>query len=181
MKRPTGRVFVDPGHGGADPGAVYGELREVDITLPASLMLAAALHAEGLDVMMTPAVALKSTETIRARARARWCNDHKSGTGRDLVVSIHCNASELHKAEGSETWYYSQSALASDLAYAIAIDPTRNRGAKRSTGLSILADTHMAAVLLELGFVDGEPTWLKQNWNKQIEAIVPVICSWMAL
>jgi len=132
-------------------------------------------------VVLTPAVNLTVNEVMRSGARARWANEHMSGPG-DLFVSIHCNASESHLATGSEVWYCSQSALAADLAFALALDePRRNRGAKRSNGLSVLTDTRMAAVLLELGFIDREPEWIQKHWFKQMEAVVPVIESWLAL
>lgn len=35
----TVRIFLDPGHGGADPGAVRGDLTEAVITLDLALML----------------------------------------------------------------------------------------------------------------------------------------------
>lgn len=183
MSGSLGKIFIDPGHGGSDPGAVHpsGQPREIDFTLPAALHLAADLRVREYDSVLTPAIELQPGQRLRAPARARWCNEHASN-GRDLVISIHCNASESHRAIGSEVWYYSQSALAIDLSAAIALhEPARNRGAKRSDGLAILTQTTMPAVLLELGFVDAEPGWLNRYWVAQMEAIVPVIESWMAL
>ena len=170
-------------NGGSDPGAVHpsGQPREIDFTLPAALHLAASLRVAGYDSVLTPAIELQAGQRLRAPARARWCNEHASD-GKDLVISIHCNASESHRAIGSETWYLSQSVLARDLSDALALhEPARNRGAKRSEGLAILTRTNMAAVLLELGFVDSEPGWLNRYWVAQMEAIVPVIESWMQL
>lgn len=179
----TGKIFCDPGHCGSDPGAVHpsGHPREIDYTLPAALHLAASLRVRGLGPVLTPAIELLPGQRFRAHQRAKWCNEHASN-GRDLVVSIHCNASESHRAIGSEVWYYSQSALAADLSAALALnEPARNRGAKRSDGLAILTQTNMPAVLLELGFVDAEPGWLNRHWVEQMEAIVPVIERWMLL
>lgn len=46
-------IVIDPGHGGRDPGAVVGDLREKDVTLAFSLALAEALGAAGFDPVLT--------------------------------------------------------------------------------------------------------------------------------
>jgi N-acetylmuramoyl-L-alanine amidase len=53
LQTPPPLVVVDPGHGGRDPGAVVGGLREKDITLDAALNLAPRLEAAGFRVSLT--------------------------------------------------------------------------------------------------------------------------------
>ena len=46
-------VVIDPGHGGSDPGAVSGGLREKDFTLQASLYMYDRLKDLGIPVVLT--------------------------------------------------------------------------------------------------------------------------------
>ena len=176
------RIIIDPGHGGRDPGAVHpsGDPKEADITHAAASLLGQALRFLGHEVMFTPAVGLPNSEVIRAGERARYAN-HNDGA---LFVSLHCNASENHKGKGTEVWYASQKQLAADLSIAASLgDSGRNRGAKRSDGLSVLVNTTMPAVLIELAFIDNDAdcAWLLSHWPAQIGAIAAVISRWMGL
>jgi len=81
------RVCIDAGHGGTDPGAINGTLREKDLTLDIANRLSALLLNTGLGfsvvMMRTGDVTLGNTE------RATICNDGRA----DTVLSIHLNAS----------------------------------------------------------------------------------------
>ena len=46
-------IFVDPGHGGRDPGTMYGKVMEKDITLEISKKLRDQLSKKGAIVYMT--------------------------------------------------------------------------------------------------------------------------------
>ena len=46
-------VIIDPGHGGSDPGAVYGNRREKDDTLALSYDIGDALERRGVRVEYT--------------------------------------------------------------------------------------------------------------------------------
>ena len=46
-------VIIDPGHGGSDPGAVYGNRREKDDTLALSYDIGNALERRGVRVEYT--------------------------------------------------------------------------------------------------------------------------------
>ena len=46
-------VVIDPGHGGSDPGAVCGNIREKDLNLDIGLKLKNILEERGLKVFMT--------------------------------------------------------------------------------------------------------------------------------
>ncbi|HTQ05793.1 MAG TPA: N-acetylmuramoyl-L-alanine amidase [Polyangiaceae bacterium] len=87
-ERAVRRVVLDPGHGGNDPGAIGpGGLREKDVTLDIAHRAAPVLARElGISTLLTRDtdvyVALDE-RTARANAFAA-----------DLLISIHCNASE---------------------------------------------------------------------------------------
>ncbi len=92
--RPGGRlkVAVDPGHGGVDPGAEHGGLREADVTLALARSLAEALRRRDVDVVLTrnddSFVPLERRMSI---ARA---------AGADVLVSLHADALASGQARG---------------------------------------------------------------------------------
>ena len=46
-------IYIDPGHGGRDPGATYKEIRESDINLQISKYLKEELEKNGATVYLT--------------------------------------------------------------------------------------------------------------------------------
>lgn len=86
-KRPDGKPFlvaVDAGHGGHDPGAVSGGLREKDINLKAATRLVALLKEAGLEARLTR----RDDTYLRLNERTDLAN----GWNADLFISLHCNA-----------------------------------------------------------------------------------------
>ena len=130
-KRSVKTIVIDPGHGGKDPGAVHGNVREKDIVLKAAKRIAAKLAAKDYNVIMTRTedvfIPLKDRTKIADSARA------------DLFVSIHCNAAPNKRAmNGAETYFLS--AARSD--WARTVEATENSAirfeAKDGSGLSEL-------------------------------------------
>ena len=98
------RVIVDAGHGGKDPGATYGKLKEKEIVLEIALIFSEMLTAGGFYSVMTR----RDDTPIYNSQRTRIANN----LGADVFVSVHCNADadEDHpdqpEAKGSEIWIY---------------------------------------------------------------------------
>jgi N-acetylmuramoyl-L-alanine amidase len=91
-------VVIDPGHGGKDPGAVYGNVREKDIVLDIALKLGKYIEASfpGVQVIYT-----RSTDVfVPLHQRAAIANKNNA----DLFISIHVNAVSRGNAQGTETW-----------------------------------------------------------------------------
>jgi N-acetylmuramoyl-L-alanine amidase len=90
-------IVIDPGHGGTDPGAVSGTVKEKDITLAVALQLGKLLSGvENTKVVYTR----EKDETVELYKRPKKANDSKA----DLFISIHCNSVESSKPYGAETW-----------------------------------------------------------------------------
>lgn len=89
-------IMIDPGHGGADFGAIGTLHREKDITLRISQKLRDALQRRGYRVVMTRNGDSKLELSQRTDACARQRPD--------LFVSIHCNAAAARTARGIETF-----------------------------------------------------------------------------
>lgn len=90
-------IVIDPGHGGKDPGAIGGIIKEKDITLAIALKLGKQLsQLENTKVIYTR----ETDETVELYKRPKKANESKA----DLFISIHCNSVESSKPYGAETW-----------------------------------------------------------------------------
>ncbi len=91
-------VIVDPGHGGADPGAIgVGGLREKDVTLRLSKLLIAKLRAAGFEVVTTR----ENDRSVSLEERTAIAEASEG----DVFVSLHANAAPRRTVQGIETFY----------------------------------------------------------------------------
>ena len=92
------KIVIDPGHGGADPGAVtpFG-LEEKAITLDIANRLRALLKDAPLRVVMTRS----DDSTVSLERRVEIANAENA----DLFLSIHINSMPLPDRVGIETFY----------------------------------------------------------------------------
>ena len=153
-------VVIDPGHGGRDPGAVHHGIRESDVVLAIAHMVMEHLDRNpNIQAYMT-----RHTDISVANAwRAAFANQ----LGADLYVSIHANAVRNRpNVSGIETWYMSHTREANRgftsrqaatimQRNLIAATGAVNRGLKTTPNFVVLRDTHMPAVLLEVGFLSN--------------------------
>ena len=146
-------VCIDPGHGGKDPGAIGGGIRESAVVLNVGKKIASFLEAKGCTVMLT-----RETDVfVELSDRARMVNAAKA----DLYVSVHCNSvRDNARATGMEVYHYTCASEASKRAARVIYDNLlpvcglRGRGVK-SKDLAVLRETAMPAVLVELGFISN--------------------------
>ena len=83
------KIFINPGHGGDDPGACGNGLREADVALKIGKRVEDYLRAVGYDVKLFQFDGLEGI-----------CFDANNWNA-DLFVSIHCNAA-TGTAKGTE-------------------------------------------------------------------------------
>ncbi len=144
-------VVIDPGHGGADPGAVgIGGLREKDINLTISRRLQSILQERGINAIM----ARTDDREIDLDPRV----DFAERANADVFVSVHSNAISLSRPDvnGLETYYYSSGFRLAQTIHNNILQRTdlRDRGVRRAR-FYVLVNTSMPAVLVETGFVTG--------------------------
>jgi N-acetylmuramoyl-L-alanine amidase len=121
-------IVIDPGHGGADSGAVGRRgLVEKEVTLDIAKRLEVLLKNEpGLKVMLT-----RETDVlVPLEERTEMANRN----GADLFISIHTNASTKRSARGCETFFLS--AAKTDEARAVAALENSSVRFERSDNLS---------------------------------------------
>lgn len=96
-------VVLDAGHGGNDPGACYGSVREKDLTLKVVMRLGKMIEEgmPGVKVVYTRKTdkALADTKVEDLQKRADIANKAEG----DLFISVHVNAARSTAAKGVET------------------------------------------------------------------------------
>lgn len=154
-----GRVMIDPGHGGNDPGTKTARLfggrhvEEKEINLAVALMVASRLQDYGLDVVMTrndDSYVNKPKDRALAANRARA----------DIYVSLHCDSLPIKPYENGYAIWLSPTASQQSLTLAQLIGRRMestaldNRGTRRNT-YQVLVFSSMPAVLIEMGFLSN--------------------------
>lgn len=173
------RVVLDPGHGGGDPGAVYGGTAEKDLALQIAGRVADELRSRGIEVVLTRST---DTEVYRGGALRSWSPnaphsyqvwpdapkqrlelqsraDRANSSGADLFVSIHCNAASSTAARGIEVFSASNDPLGTAFAGQLVnamVERTGapNRGAKKAA-LYVTRWSNVPAALVECGFMSN--------------------------
>jgi N-acetylmuramoyl-L-alanine amidase len=101
--RPVRVVVVDAGHGGRDPGALgIGGVREKDVTLALAKILRKSLRARGFEVVLTR----DRDRTLSLEERTAIAE----GSGGDVFVSVHANASPRAELAGVELFTLQENA-----------------------------------------------------------------------
>lgn len=90
-------VVIDPGHGGIDPGANRGGIKEADLMLILAAELAIMLNAEkGLQAVMT-----RETDVfVPLTARMSFARQ----VGADFFVSLHADALDQNEVRGASVY-----------------------------------------------------------------------------
>ena len=145
------KLFLDPGHGGSDPGAVGNGIQEKDITLKIATKIRDFLLNEYSDVyiLMSRTGDTYPTLSDRTNAANSW--------GANYFLSIHINAgggtgfeSFVYPGVGTPTTTY-QSTIHNEV---MKLNQLSDRGKKQSN-LHVLRESNMPALLTENGFIDN--------------------------
>lgn len=93
-------IVIDPGHGGVDPGCNgAGEIWEKEVTLAIGLKVGKLIEDSLTDIKVL--YTRKTDKTLKLWERPNFANKYEA----DLFISIHCNANDNTKANGSETYF----------------------------------------------------------------------------
>lgn len=147
------KVFLDPGHGGSDPGAVK-YIREESVNLNEALACRDYLEANGVEVKMSRETDKNTTSSGIIKA----CNSFNP----DLAVSIHNNAGG---GNGFEVYHTINGGKGKTLARNIETEVKKigqnSRGIKTRRGNNgdyyfFIRETKCPAVIVEGVFVDNK-------------------------
>ena len=149
-------VFIDPGHGGIDPGCPLGE-GEKEYNVRIANCLASMLQARGYKVEQSR----RNDLSVSLKQRCQMANAFYQANG-GIFVSIHHNASTSTHAEGMEVFYCRGSRVGYVLANNMITGMQTylyenrivNRGVKEGS-FYVLRHTKAPAVLVECEFLTG--------------------------
>ena len=158
-------VYVDPGHGGEDGGAIsVTGVKESALNLEVSLRLRDLLRLCGIPTAMTregdyalyeegsATFSQKKASDLRRRAAIlRSCPEA-------ILLSIHQNKFPEAKYRGAQTFFGAGSReLAEALQNALCrgLDPDNHRKSKPAEGIYLLEKIPNTAVLVECGFLSN--------------------------
>ena len=174
------RIWIDEGHGGAQPGACAQGYKEKDLTLKIGNALAAELARCGITVSRTRTSDVDIPLDTRGPLANKW--------GADLFVSVHLNSGGGH---GAETWCSITGGASKALAACIQAELVglgyTDRGVKSRKGsdgrdyLAVIRETNMPAVLAEVGFIDNSGDMRIFNAAKAAQAIARGICAYAGI
>jgi N-acetylmuramoyl-L-alanine amidase len=146
------KIFIDPGHGGSDPGASGNGLQEKNITLSITTRIRDILLNEYQNVSVK--MSRTSDETVSLQQRTDMANSW----GADFYLSVHINSGG---GTGYEDYIHSplsDSSRTANLrqiihAEVIKLNNLTDRGMKKAD-YHVLRESTMDAVLTENGFID---------------------------
>ena len=170
-------IFLDPGHGGRDPGALGpGGRRESDDNLRLANAVNTRLIAQGFRVIQS-----RTTDiAVTLQQRTNQANAQNP----DLFISLHRNAFTNPGANGTEIFVFTnptaaETAAAIEIMDRLAVVGVQsNRGVKRGN-FHVLRETRAPAMLIELGFITNvrDNQLFDSFLNEYADAIVMGVCT----
>lgn len=155
-------IYIDPGHGGSDPGAMYMEIREADLNLKISQKLEKKLVSLGAIVYLTRYgdYDLSVNHTVnRKRSDLSRRGNIINRSDCDLFLSIHLNAEETGIWRGSEVYYDDINPENKVIAEIMQEKLKKYLGSKRSLkktdDLYLQKRIERPGVLIEAGFLSN--------------------------
>lgn len=151
----TKKIYWDPGHGGADSGAVGNDLQEKELTL--QIVRYAMEHLKNNYTGFEQRATRNSDTTVELSTR----DDDADKWGADVFISVHINAaggsgfeSYIFKTASAATVALQNIIHSEVLAAMRASGNTIDRGKKRAN-FSVIRETEMPAILTENLFIDS--------------------------
>ena len=171
-------IYLDPGHGGVDPGATYGNIKEEDINLSIAFKLKENLERKGATVYMTREGDYDlSSKGAKARKKSDLYNRSKliNNSGCDLYLSLHLNAIKSSTWLGAQVFYddinKENIEIAKIIQEELKKDLKTTREYKEVKEGYLYRRVKIPGVLIEMGFLSnsGERNKLKkESYQKRI-------------
>lgn len=166
------RIVLDPGHGGSDPGAIWGATYEKDITLQIAEKLKQSLEKLGSTVFTTR----DSDMYINLKDRVYTAKAKEA----DLFISIHLNfLEEDTTVSGIETYCTEStnknSTLLAEAVHSNLIRETdaKDRNVRIDSNLYVVRRNTVPSCLIETGFLTSEtegPLLLSDDYQDKLVA-----------
>lgn len=155
-------IYIDPGHGGVDPGAMYKDIKEKDINLSISNVISDKLTKLGAIVYLTryDDYDLAITNTInRKRSDLSRRGNIINRSNCDIFLSIHLNAEGTGIWRGAQVFYNNENKENEVLAKLLQKNFNKklnsNREYKLANDLYLQKRVDRPGVLIEVGFLSN--------------------------
>lgn len=169
-------IYVDPGHGGLDPGAVHKDIYESDINLQISEVLSTTLGEMGAIVYMTrygdyDLGVINALNRKRSDLSRRGNIINRSNC--DLYISIHLNAVSSPVWYGAQVFYddvhEENERLAKIMQEELARYLKTKRKYKKTNDMYLHKRIQHPGILIEVGFLSNpnERYLLRQKYYQQ--------------
>ena len=139
LEHPVKKIFLDPGHGGDDRGAVRFGTLEKNIVLDFAKSVARELASLGFETTLSRAKDESIALDLRPEIAREW--------GADLFVSLHANTSPFPGARGAETYILSSDATDAE-ARKLAVS---ENDFLRTKGMPEKENTNLENILWDIG------------------------------
>ncbi len=138
-------IVIDPGHGGADPGAVgHNNIKEKNVVLALSKELKRQLESSG---HYRAILTRKSDKFIKLSQRRKFARDR----GADLFISLHADSLDKKNVRGASVYTLSEKASDKQTARLAA----RENKADLIGGIDLsVEDEEVASILVDLAMRD---------------------------
>ena len=176
-------IYLDPGHGGRDSGAIYKNIYEKDINLIISKKIEKHLIAKGATVYLTRDTDIDlSTTTINKKRsdllnRAKLINNSKA----DMYISIHLNYISNSKWNGLQIFYNNKNKenelIAAKLTSSLKEYRSNIREPKKENIYYMYKQISVPGVLIELGFLSNPNDRYRLTQNEHQEKLAKNIAS----
>lgn len=153
-------IYLDAGHGGKDPGAIYDNVYEKDINLDIVKKLQFELEKLGAVVLLTrdddydlASIGAKKRKQSDLSKRADLINESKC----DMYISVHLNAYSSTKWSGLQIFYDdinpNNKVLAEVMNETLKSNLKNVREIKRENGYFMYHKINVTGILIESGFI----------------------------
>lgn len=151
-------IYIDPGHGGRDPGAIYKDIKESDINLQISKYLKEELENNGAQVYLTRIGDYDLSENNARNhkkndltARARLINESNC----DMYISIHLNSDPSPTWNGIQIFYTDNNENNKKIAETIKEQLKLKRKTKELKNMYLFEKISQPGILIEAGFISN--------------------------
>ena len=175
-------IYIDPGHGGVDPGAVYKEVFESNINLHISFKLQEELEKKGAIVYLTrygdyDLAANKAFLRKRSDLSRRANIINRSNC--DIYISIHLNSDVSSIWKGAQVFYdninENNENIAKILQEELKNNLNTNRSYKKLVNQYMYKRIKIPGILIEVGFLsnDNERYLLQtEEYQKKLAEVI---------
>lgn len=154
-------IYIDPGHGGKDPGSVYKNIYEKDINLEICLKLQKVLESEGAIVYLTRYGDYDLSNNLYSRKHSDLNNRAKiiNESNADVYISIHLNSISSSTWRGAQVFYDDVNdkniEIANLFQEQFKKDLKTNRKVKEISTMLMNRKITIPGILIEAGFLSN--------------------------